>query len=411
MNAALRYTNRADIRKLTVLFAFTYMVSYITKTNFGAVISEMVTNLGVKRDLLALSITGSFITYGAGQVLSGVLGDRFSPKKLIGFGLAVTTAMNTMMSMLSEPYIMLVAWCINGFAQSFMWPPMVRLMSARLTDLEFKRTNEKIMWGSSAGTVIVYLMASVLIWIFNSWRAMFVFSAVCGGVMLLFWCVFCEDVGVQKRVGGKTEGAEKMSLKSIFFLVVGVMIGVIIMGMIRDAVTTWLPSYLEETYGMSNASSIMSGVILPIFAVIAFSIATWLYQNKIKNPLTGAAIFFGVGLVGAVGWGALSGTNAVASIFFAALLTASMHGVNLMLICMVPKAFDRFGNVSTVSGVVNACTYIGSAISTFGIAALSESESFGWEGSLIIWIGATIVGVVVSLACIVPWRKNFMAAK
>lgn len=47
-------------------------------------------------------------------------------------------------------------------------------------------------------------------------------------------------------------------------------------------------------------------------------------------------------------------------------VTACMHGVNLILVCMLPVFFKEGGNVSTVSGTLNACTYVGSAFSTIG---------------------------------------------
>ena len=66
-----------------LLFAAAYMVSYITRTNFGGIIQEMQTDTGISKQLLSMSLTGSFITYGAGQVVSGLLGDKISPKRLV----------------------------------------------------------------------------------------------------------------------------------------------------------------------------------------------------------------------------------------------------------------------------------------------------------------------------------------
>ena len=82
------------ISRTIFIFACCYMVSYITRINFGAVILEMATNTKIAKSLLSLSVTGSFITYGAGQSISGIYGDKFSPKKLLLLGLGVTSLMN-----------------------------------------------------------------------------------------------------------------------------------------------------------------------------------------------------------------------------------------------------------------------------------------------------------------------------
>ena len=71
--------NKSQVNRLAGLFACTYMVSYITRINYGTVISEMETATAISRELLSLALTGSFITYGVGQIISGVLGDRVSP--------------------------------------------------------------------------------------------------------------------------------------------------------------------------------------------------------------------------------------------------------------------------------------------------------------------------------------------
>ena len=92
----------------------------------------------------------------------------------------------------------------------------------------------------------------------------------------------------------------------------------------------------------------------------------------------------------------------IASIVCMALLTGCMHGVNLMLICMVPPFLQRNGNVSTVSGVLNSCTYVGSAISTYGIALLSEGA--GWQVTALVWFAIAALGAVICAVCSRIWK-------
>ena len=73
--------NKKQVRKLALLLGSVYMISYITRINYGAIISEMVSDTGYSKSMLSMALTGSFITYGVGQIISGILGDKFSPKK------------------------------------------------------------------------------------------------------------------------------------------------------------------------------------------------------------------------------------------------------------------------------------------------------------------------------------------
>ena len=159
--------DKKKINQIIFIFACCYMVSYITRINFGAVILEMVTDTGISKSLLSLSVTGSFITYGAGQIVSGICGDKFSPKRLLLLGLGVTTVMNLLIPLCPNAYAMLCVWCVNGFAQAFMWPPMVRMMASIFSPEDYSRSIVRVNWGASIGTILVYLIAPVLISFFS----------------------------------------------------------------------------------------------------------------------------------------------------------------------------------------------------------------------------------------------------
>ena len=77
-----KITDRKQVHKLMFMFAVTYMVSYITRINFGAVIAEVIRDMSATKSELSVVVTGSFITYALGQVVSGMCGDRINPKLL-----------------------------------------------------------------------------------------------------------------------------------------------------------------------------------------------------------------------------------------------------------------------------------------------------------------------------------------
>ena len=78
-----KLVDKRKINAFVLLFVATYMISYITRINYGAIISEIRSQTGISKSLLSMSVTGSFITYGIGQIISGIFGDRISPKKLV----------------------------------------------------------------------------------------------------------------------------------------------------------------------------------------------------------------------------------------------------------------------------------------------------------------------------------------
>lgn len=124
-----------------------YFVSYITRINYGTVLLEIVNSEGITKMSASMAVTGSFVTYGIGQLISGWLGDRIKPRYLMFIGLMVSAGMNVCVPLFSRPAAMLVFWCINGFAQALMWPPMVRLLSDYLDQDTYKKSCVWVGWG------------------------------------------------------------------------------------------------------------------------------------------------------------------------------------------------------------------------------------------------------------------------
>ena len=77
-----------------------------------------------------------------------------------------------------------------------------------------------------------------------------------------------------------------------------------------------------------------------------------------------------------------------------------------MLVCMLPAYFSKYGNVGTVSGVLNSCTYVGSAVSTYGIAVISQS--LGWHSTIFVWFMIALLGTILCLGSAKQWYQQYM---
>ena len=142
---------------------FLYLISYVTRINYGAVISEICAAENMQKSLVSLALTMSAVTYGTGQLISGFLGDRLNPKRLIFGGLLLTAATNLIIPVCTSPYQMAAVWAVNGFAQAFMWPPLVKIMATLFTSEDYKKACVIVTWGSSFGTIAVYALSPVYI--------------------------------------------------------------------------------------------------------------------------------------------------------------------------------------------------------------------------------------------------------
>ena len=393
--------DKKQASRIIFICALVYMISYVTGNSYNAIISEMVSSTGLAKSTLSVALTGAFITYGIGQLVSGYFGDKVQPKYLIVIGLVATSIMNLLIPFCQSAVQMAIVWCFNGFAQSFMWPPIVKILFTALAAEDYSRGCVRVSWGSSIGNVFVYLTAPLLI-ITLGWKSVFLSSAAMGVIGLLLWLKMCPLIDMsssgKKKVAGKSNHYNTIMILPLILT----MLGIILHGILKDGVTTWMPSYISETFGLSSEISILAGVVLPLFSIVCYSVFNYMYL-RVKDPMLCALLIFLLSIGICACLFVLSDHNAVISVILSAVITGSMHGVNFMLIGIAPTVFGKDGNVSTFSGILNCTAYVGSALSAWVIPLATENA--GWSATLFMWLCIAVAGALVCGLCILPWKK------
>ena len=148
---------------LVLMCSIAYMVSYLTRYNFASVLVEIELLEGFNKSSASYPLTAMFIVYGSVQLLSGYLGDKISPEKIVFSGLIGTCIANIALPFCTNPIQMTVVWGINGFAQSLMWPPIVRILTDYLTKDDYEKYIVYVMFGTGLGTIAVYSGAPFLL--------------------------------------------------------------------------------------------------------------------------------------------------------------------------------------------------------------------------------------------------------
>lgn len=406
-----KITNKKYMFFFITLCSIVYFISYLTRKNYDAALVEIYTSLNISKTLAGLASTGAVMTYGAGQLLSGVLGDRFKAKYIIVTGLLITAVCNFTIPIVSyNIYLMIAVWCVNGLAQAMMWPPIVRIMSDLLDNKNYKKAVLYVTIASSLSTITVYILVPLCIK-FSKWQTAFFISCAAAVIICVIWifgirffekCVSHSKTETECKY--ETEKALKLDKKYIFITgLIPIAVGIILQGTLRDGVTTWMPSIISETYNLNTSVSILSTVALPLLAIFSSTAASTI-QRKLKNEVSSAALLFVISFISAAFLTVFNKTSVILSIFLMAVITACMHGINLMLVCEVPNYFAKFNKVSTVSGILNSFTYIGSAISIYAIAAIAEMFN-NWKINFLIWSVISALGFLCCAAAFGKWKK------
>lgn len=386
-------------QKLIFLCTLAYFVSYLTRINFAAVIAAIIADGSIEKAAAGAVTTVGFITYGAGQIVSGKLGDRFNPKMLMTLGFAVTASMNLLIPFVSGTAAMCTVLGINGLAQSLMWPPMLKIMKTAMTEDDFNKGCVQSNLGSTVATIIIYLLSPAVISVW-SWKGVFFITAVCGLIMSVTWFTVLTKIesttGIKYTLKKATE-RKGYSLAMPIGLFIFTLVAIFCQGTLRDGVTTWLPTYIYESFKLSSEKSILTSAVIPVFSYISLQITSIFYNRTGKKPFKCALIIFTLGTFSAIIL-ALFGKHSVAlTVALSALIVACMHGVNLILISFIPGIYGNNENVSELSGTLNFMTYVGSAASAYGFAMLSEN--FGWGGTVASWAVIALLGTASVYVC------------
>lgn len=400
---------------LFVLCWAAYFTSYIGRLNYSSAMTQM-----IREGILAKSQAGFismvyFFAYGAGQLCNGILGDRMHPGRMIFTGLSVAAVMNLLMGFVETFFVMAVIWGVNGYAQAMIWPPVIRIFAEMLDKERKMKYCIDIVSSQVAGTFASYLIAAGVMWL-AGWKAVFMAASACLALMAAVWHTGFRKVEQRAEknpekedlsAGGQT--AQKPSAETAAradaghsggFLAIfcgsglaAVLFPVVIHGMLKDGVTTWVPTYITETFYTTPAFSILVTTVLPLLNLTGAYMARYVYRKCKEYEMSAAAVFFAAATAALFGLWIADGISLVLTVLLFAVITASMMAVNTLFINMLPLRFEKTGRVSSVSGFLNAAAYLGTAVSTFTIGIMVER--LGWNLTIAGWLVFTAAALFV----------------
>lgn len=391
-----------------------YAASYVGRINYSAALVSIAAEGLFTKSHAGVIASVFFVAYGSCQVIWGFLGDRVSPFKMIITGTLFAALSNLAFSFSKSFLAMAVIWGINGVSHSMLWSPILRVLSNVINkDLRAKACLN-LSLSLPAGTVLAYLTASVIIKFYN-WR--YVFSAAFA-VLSLALCLFVFvlikirphlsfTAAPLAEAAPPSEGSGIHKKKTLaVFLSSGLLFAVLptaLHGMLKEGITTWVPTMVTEVYGASASFSVFLSVFLPLFNATGAYLITPVYKGVMKkNEMTTAAFCM---LVAAVPLTALLFMNRIApliSVILMAAATAAAHTFNYMLITLVPVRFARYGRTATVTGLMNAAAYAGCAVSTYSFGAIAER--LGWHCIVYVWLGLSFTAAAACIFIAKRWK-------
>ena len=402
----MKLLNLDSVKKqklLILLCCLVYSFAYAGRYSYSANIGSIIDFYGITRAEAGVVSTFFFFSYGVGQLLNAFL-CKFYPKRYVISGaLWISAGINLILFFLPSFGLIKYLWLLNGICQSVLWPSLTLTIGEWVDRSLTKRAVFAMSMSVVIGTLIAY-GGSSLFNLIGHFRLSFLlgvaFPAAIGVIWVLSYGVLTGEKSVSEAAEQPSEEKQKapVSNRSVVRALTGLLIVcalfAVVDNFVKDGLNTWTPVILKEQFGFKDGISIVLTLVLPIFGVFGSVIA--LQANKVLKDfrsLIGAFyLVLSICLLGVI-W-ALKVDSVVATLILFGLISCLSHGINNVLVSIMPLHLRDRINTGFLAGLMNSACYIGSTASAYGLGKLADGK--GWNFVICVLLTSTVAATVLA---------------
>ena len=325
---------------------------------------------------------------------------------MIFISLSVSGIVNLIIALSTNFSIVKWLWLINGISLSVLWPTLIRQLSEALPRKNLGSSSVVMGTTVAIGTLIIYGLSSIFA-AFDKFKLSFYTASFAVFTVAVIWIVFYNKavLGAKKerdqeepvKITQSYEAVEKeqgrFERKLLFISIYVLCFFAIGVNLIKDGLTTWVPSILKEEFFMSDALSILLTLLLPVLAVFGNAFA--LKMHKIfTDYVSHCAMTFGIiavficAIIGSLSF-------KIVSVMLVGLVVVNFlaSSLNSLITSIFPLFMRDKVNSGLFAGVLNGFCYIGSTISSYGLGVIADN--FGWTAVFLTLIGFAIISLIV----------------
>ena len=392
---------RALAVRYLLFFSLLYCFLYCTRLNLSGAGAAMMESLSwTSREIGVLTGT-LFWTYGIGQLVNGRLSEIYGTTRFLTLAVLLSCGVNIIMGFQSALWIMAILWGVNGFVQSMAWTPGIAALTnwwpgdKRGFATGFAHAFSG--FGQAAATLAV--AAALHILPAYGWRSAFWLPAALPLVLLVLFRVF--TVATPSQAGlpeykeddpKRAENEERLQRlreeKGKFYpykhvlsdkrFLIWVLIAFIV-GLSRYGLSTWIPMYFIDRFGMDVTDGLLQSLTLPVGMGIGTLVVPALTDRFCPDNRLPAVIASAIVGAAAVGGVLLLNPQILwQSVLLQALLFIAGFCIYAINGTAWAYATDIGGRVfsGTASGVLNFSAYMGAAVQSVVYGTLLNH--LGW---------------------------------
>lgn len=365
----------------------------------------MVKSLNFTKTEAGLLGTVFFWTYAVGQLINGNLGDRIKSRKFIFMGLVSAAVINIMIFFSSNYFFILILWAANGYFLSTLWGPIIKTLSLWFTNKKRTKMAVAISTSMIAGFFVSWGLVGQII-AYTSWRWAFLIPGIIVFTYSFIWLWKIRnrpaEVGLDSpnklvKKDGNKENTDKKAFLGILRVVIDyklwiIAISCLSLGIVREGIILWGPTYLSEVYQISPGYVSAFSLFIPGFS-LAGILASGYINLKLKQKDERAVMIFMSGTAFTfLILSMIMGVNIFLDAILLGIGVGLLFGANTLLLGVIPMNFAGENKVSGVAGFLDFSTYVGAAAG--GVLAGYIVDIFNWHLVILLWSMFAIIGVV-----------------
>lgn len=405
---------------LIILSVLVYAAVYVGRYSYSANIGSVMAAYGVSRADAGLVSTFFFFSYGAAQLVHALL-CKYYPKRYVIPGALLIMAGINFTLFCNPPFAAIkYLWMANGIVQALIWPTIVQAWGELLDADMMPRATFLISLSLPIGTVVAY-GSSALFNTFSFWRGAFLLGLIIPAALGVIWLLSYSAIEAGGRRDGRPERTDQQSARTqsdtdatrsrigivlVELIVVCACIQAIVC-FVRDGLTTWAPVLLSEQFGLADGNSIVLTLILPLFGIFGSALA--MRMNKWIRDFRALSGFFCL-LTSACLLGlsvSLRLSQVVLALILMGVTSCLVHGVVTVVVNIMPLSMRERINPGFLSGLLNACGYVGSTVSAYGLGSIADGLGWGAVLQVLLYaaIGATVLAGIALLVDLLQKRR------
>ena len=345
-------------------------------------------DLQLSRFILGL-IGGAFsISYAMGQFLNGPIIDSLGAKRTALLGLILTSTLSLIFSYSSLPVMLMIIWCLNGYAQSLGWPSAVKIISNW-----FKSGRWRV--GGTFGSC--FLVGNMIAWPLlgyvaanYGWRATFslppIFLILIAAIFYLGVEESPSEIERNKIVSMRIRFRRILSSRNLM----SASIAYVMLQIVRGGFTLWIPAYLFESWNLPLDIVGYAAAAIPIGGILGSAILAFIIDRieESKRRLTVSLLTLSLGLTIILIRG-LSPDNIQAGIMLLFILGLTLYMPHIIISTVIPMEYGCSYGVASVAGFIDGMGYVGSTFANPFVGWILDV--YGWDGAIIFWLTSSLL--------------------